>query len=443
MFDNLSSKITSVLNKLTSKGRITEQDIDSTLREVRLALLEADVNFKVARDLMNNIREKSLNADLLNNITPGQQIIKITHEEFTNILGKTNHKILFSEQSPSVILLVGLNGSGKTTTAAKLAKRLSDSGQKPFLVPADLARPAAVTQLISLSENLGLEAYKPDLNSTPVEVCKNAILQSNKANAAWTIIDTAGRLQVDDELMNELKNIKDQVRPDEVLLVVDSMTGQESVNVAQSFNEYVGLTGLILSKLDGDARGGAALSITSVTGVPIKFIGTGERPDALEQFHPDRLASRILGMGDIVTLAEKAQKNFDQTKTLELEKKMRQSTFDLEDFLGQLDSLKSMGPLGDVLGMIPGMGKLSSKLDDASVNERHLSQIQAIILSMTVDERRDPNLINGSRKKRIAKGSGTSPQQVNQLLNQFSQTRKLMKQMNSGQGFKAMQRLLR
>ena len=243
--------------------------------------------------------------------------------------------------------------------------------------------------------------------------------------------------------MNELKAIKDEVKPDEVLLVVDAMTGQESVNVAQSFNQYLGLTGLILSKLDGDARGGAALSITSVTGIPIKFIGTGENPDALEPFHPDRLASRILGMGDLITLAEKAQKNFDETKTLELEKKMRQSTFDLEDFLGQLDSLKSMGPLGDVLGMIPGMNKLSSKLEDASLNEHHLSQIQAIIFSMTVDERRNPNLINGSRKKRIAKGSGTSPQQVNQLLNQFNQTRKLMKQMNSGQGFKAMQRLLR
>ena len=442
MFENLSNKLTQTLKILSNKGRITEKDLDVAMREIRLALLEADVNFKVVKNLIARIKERAVGSDILESLNAHNQIVKITNDELTSILTGTSHS-LDKNSDKSTILLVGLNGAGKTTTAAKLAKHLSDSGQKPFLVPADLARPAAVTQLISLSENLRLEAYKPDLNSTPVEVCKNAIRQSNKVDAAWTIIDTAGRLQVDDELMNELKNIKDQVRPDEVLLVVDAMTGQESVNVAQSFNEYVGLTGLILSKLDGDARGGAALSITSVTGVPIKFIGTGERPDALEQFHPDRLASRILGMGDIVTLAEKAQKNFDQTKTLELEKKMRQSTFDLEDFLGQLDSLKSMGPLGDVLGMIPGMSKLSSKLDDASVNERHISQIQAIILSMTVDERRNPNLINGSRKKRIARGSGTSAQQVNQLLNQFTQTRKLMKQMNSGQGFKAMQRLLR
>ena len=442
MFENLSDKLTHALKALSNKGRITEKDLDVAMREIRLALLEADVNFKVVKTLIARIKERAVGADVLETLNAHNQIVKITNDELTSILSGDSHT-LHKPSNNASILLVGLNGAGKTTTAAKLAKHLSDSGQKSFLVPADLARPAAVTQLISLSEELGLEVYKSDLNSTPIEVCKNGIDQGKKIDASWTIIDTAGRLQVDDELMNELKNIKDHVSPDEVLLVVDAMTGQESVNVAQSFNEYVGLTGLILSKLDGDARGGAALSITSVTGVPIKFIGTGEHPDALEQFHPDRLSSRILGMGDIVTLAEKAQKNFDQTKTLELEKKMRQSSFDLEDFLGQLDSLKSMGPLGDILGMIPGMNKLSSKLDDASVNERHLSHIEAIILSMTTDERRNPNLINGSRKKRIAKGSGTSPQQVNQLLNQFSQTRKLMKQMNSGQGIKAMQRLLR
>ena len=442
MFENLSDKLTNALKALSNKGRITEKDLDVAMREIRLALLEADVNFKVVKTLIARIKERAVGADILETLNAHNQIVKITNDELTSILSGDSHT-LHKPSNNAAILLVGLNGAGKTTTAAKLAKHLSDSGQKSFLVPADLARPAAITQLISLSEELGLDVYKSDLNSTPIEVCKNGIEQGKKIDTSWTIIDTAGRLQVDDELMNELKNIKDQVNPDEVLLVVDAMTGQESVNVAQSFNEYVGLTGLILSKLDGDAKGGAALSITSVTGVPIKFIGTGEHPDALEQFHPERLASRILGMGDIVTLAEKAQKNFDQTKTLELEKKMRQSSFDLEDFRGQLDSLKSMGPLGDILGMIPGMNKLSSKLDDASVNERHLSHIEAIILSMTTDERRNPNLINGSRKKRIAKGSGTSPQQVNQLLNQFSQTRKLMKQMNSGQGIKAMQRLLR
>lgn len=442
MFENLSDKLTHALKVLGNKGRITEKDLDFAMREIRLALLEADVNFKVVKSLIAKIKERAVGADILESLNAHNQIVKITNDELTSILTGESHSLDRRANNGS-ILIVGLNGAGKTTTAAKLAKRLNDSKEKPFLVPADLARPAAVKQLISLSEKMGIEVHQSELNSSPLQVCKTALAYSNKINATWTIIDTAGRLQVDDELMNELKAIKDEVKPDEVLLVVDAMTGQESVNVAQSFNQYVGLTGLILSKLDGDARGGAALSITSVTGVPIKFIGTGENPDALEPFHPDRLASRILGMGDLITLAEKAQKNFDETKTLELEKKMRQSTFDLEDFLGQLDSLKSMGPLGDVLGMIPGMNKLSSKLEDASLNEHHLSQIQAIIFSMTVDERRNPNLINGSRKKRIAKGSGTSPQQVNQLLNQFNQTRKLMKQMNSGQGFKAMQRLLR
>ncbi|MCH2311524.1 MAG: signal recognition particle protein [SAR202 cluster bacterium] len=442
MFENLSDKLTHALKVLGNKGRITEKDLDFAMREIRLALLEADVNFKVVKSLIAKIKERAVGADILESLNAHNQIVKITNDELTSILTGESHSLDRRANNGS-ILIVGLNGAGKTTTAAKLAKRLNDSKEKPFLVPADLARPAAVKQLISLSEKMGIEVHQSELNSSPLQVCKTALAYSNKINATWTIIDTAGRLQVDDELMNELKAIKDEVKPDEVLLVVDAMTGQESVNVAQSFNQYVGLTGLILSKLDGDARGVAALSITSVTGVPIKFIGTGENPDALEPFHPDRLASRILGMGDLITLAEKAQKNFDETKTLELEKKMRQSTFDLEDFLGQLDSLKSMGPLGDVLGMIPGMNKLSSKLEDASLNEHHLSQIQAIIFSMTVDERRNPNLINGSRKKRIAKGSGTSPQQVNQLLNQFNQTRKLMKQMNSGQGFKAMQRLLR
>ena len=442
MFENLSDKLTHALKVLGNKGRITEKDLDFAMREIRLALLEADVNFKVVKSLIAKIKERAVGADILESLNAHNQIVKITNDELTSILTGESHSLDRRANNGS-ILIVGLNGAGKTTTAAKLAKRLNDSKEKPFLVPADLARPAAVKQLISLSEKMGIEVHQSELNSSPLKVCKTALAYSNKINATWTIIDTAGRLQVDDELMNELKAIKDEVKPDEVLLVVDAMTGQESVNVAQSFNQYLGLTGLILSKLDGDARGGAALSITSVTGVPIKFIGTGENPDALEPFHPDRLASRILGMGDLITLAEKAQKNFDETKTLELEKKMRQSTFDLEDFLGQLDSLKSMGPLGDVLGMIPGMNKLSSKLEDASLNEHHLSQIQAIIFSMTVDERRNPNLINGSRKKRIAKGSGTSPQQVNQLLNQFNQTRKLMKQMNSGQGFKAMQRLLR
>tara|TARA_Y100000590_G_scaffold309127_1_gene349044 strand:+ start:19226 stop:20554 length:1329 start_codon:yes stop_codon:yes gene_type:complete len=442
MFENLSDKLTHALKVLGNKGRITEKDLDFAMREIRLALLEADVNFKVVKSLISKIKERAVGADILESLNAHNQIVKITNDELTSILTGESHSLDRRANNGS-ILIVGLNGAGKTTTAAKLAKRLNDSKEKPFLVPADLARPAAVKQLISLSEKMGIEVHQSELNSSPLKVCKTALAYSNKINATWTIIDTAGRLQVDDELMNELKAIKDEVKPDEVLLVVDAMTGQESVNVAQSFNQYVGLTGLILSKLDGDARGGAALSITSVTGVPIKFIGTGENPDALEPFHPDRLASRILGMGDLITLAEKAQKNFDETKTLELEKKMRQSTFDLEDFLGQLDSLKSMGPLGDVLGMIPGMNKISSKLEDASLNEHHLSQIQAIIFSMTVDERRNPNLINGSRKKRIAKGSGTSPQKVNQLLNQFNQTRKLMKQMNSGKGFKAMQRLLR
>ena len=295
MFENLSDKLTNALKALSNKGRITEKDLEVAMREIRLALLEADVNFKVVKTLIARIKERAVGADILETLNAHNQIVKITNDELTSILSGDSHT-LHKPSNNASILLVGLNGAGKTTTAAKLAKHLSDSGQKSFLVPADLARPAAITQLISLSEELGLEVYKSDLNSTPIEVCKNGIDQGKKIDASWTIIDTAGRLQVDDELMNELKNIKDQVNPDEVLLVVDAMTGQESVNVAQSFNEYVGLTGLILSKLDGDAKGGAALSITSVTGVPIKFIGTGEHPDALEQFHPERLASRILGM---------------------------------------------------------------------------------------------------------------------------------------------------
>jgi len=443
MFENLSNKLTQTLKILSNKGQITEKDLDTAMREIRLAMLEADVNFKVVKTLVSRIRERAIGSNILQSLNAHNQIVKITHDELTSILSGSSHELAQVPNRNASILLVGLNGAGKTTTAAKLAKRLNDSGKKPLLVPADLTRPAAVDQLISLGTKMNLEVYKPDLNSDPVTVCQKAIDESNKIGASWTILDTAGRLQVDEELMNELKSIKDRINPDEILLVVDAMTGQESVNVAESFNKYVGVTGLILSKIDGDARGGAALSITNVTSIPIKFIGTGEHQDSLEPFHPERLASRILGMGDIVTLAEKAQRNFDQSKALELDKKIRQSSFNLEDFLEQLNSLKSMGPLKDIIGLMPGMNKISSKLDDASLNEHHIAQVEAIILSMTLDERHNPTLINGSRKKRIANGSGTSPQQVNQLLNQFSQTQKLMKKMNSGQGFKAMQRLLR
>jgi len=432
MFDNLSSKITSVLHKLTSKGRITEEDIDNTLREVRLALLEADVNFKVARNLIDRIREKSLDVNLINNITPGQQIIKITHEEFTKILGNTNEKILYKNDGPSIILLVGLNGSGKTTTAAKLALNLQQNNKTSLLVAGDIYRPAAVDQLKILGKQTNTSVFSLDNYNSVLDIASASLEYAKKSQFDYVIFDTAGRFQIDQELMDELVYIKKEMSPIETLLVVDSMTGQDAVNVADSFNKQIGITGIILTKLDGDARGGAALSISSVTNVPIKFIGTGEKITELEVFHPERISSRILGMGDVLTLIEKSQSIVDSNDLINLKDKIKKSEFDLEDFLKQMQQIKNMGSFSQMIDMIPGISKFKGNIDSNSLDDNHLLKTEAIIYSMTKEERHKPEIISGSRRRRIASGSGTNPQDVNQLLNQFKQAQKLMKQVASG-----------
>ena len=442
MFEILSDKLNGVLRQLGKKGRLTEKDVDEALREVRMALLEADVNFKVARDFVARLRERTLQEEVLKSLSPGQQVVKITNEELTSILGGGVRQMEPSTRQPSVILMIGLNGSGKTTTAAKLALHLMQSNQPPVLVAADLQRPAAIKQLETLGQQVGVKVYQAGTSRPTVKVAKDGVKWAADQKAAWAIVDTAGRFQVDDELMSELEDVKATVSPAETLLVVDAMTGQDAVRAAGEFHERIGLTGLILTKLDGDARGGAALSITSVTGVPIKFIGTGERVDALEQFHPDRLASRILGMGDMLTLIEKAQTTFDQDQALELEKKIRRATFDLEDFLGQLQQLKGMGPLSQLLDMVPGLSGVKGRISPDELDQDHLKGVEAIIYSMTPEERRQPEIIGGSRRRRIAKGSGTTPQDVNRLLNQFRQMQKLMNQMTSGKGTDQMMRMM-
>ena len=442
MFEILSDKLNGVLRRLGNKGRLTEKDVDEALREVRMALLEADVNFKVARDFVARLRERTLQEEVLKSLSPGQQVVKITNDELTSILGGGVRQLEPSTRQPSVILMIGLNGSGKTTTAAKLALHLMQSNQSPVLVAADLQRPAAIKQLETLGQQVGVKVYQAGTSRPTVKVAKDGVKWAAEQKAAWAIVDTAGRFQVDDELMSELEDVKATISPAETLLVVDAMTGQDAVRAAGEFHERIGLTGLILTKLDGDARGGAALSITSVTGVPIKFIGTGERVDALEQFHPDRLASRILGMGDMLTLIEKAQTTFDQDQALELEKKIRRATFDLEDFLGQLQQLKGMGPLSQLLDMVPGLSAVKGRISPDELDQDHLKGVEAIIYSMTPEERRQPEIIGGSRRRRIAKGSGTTPQDVNRLLNQFRQMQKLMKQMTSGKGTDKMMRMM-
>ena len=443
MFDALTDKLNGVFARLGNKGRLTEADVDEALREVRMALLEADVNFRVARDFVARIRERAVGEDVLKSISPGQQVIKITNDALVEILGGGVHRLESDTKQPSVILMVGLNGAGKTTASAKLAKHLKQLGQASVLVASDLQRPAAIQQLETLGRQVDVAVYKDTSSRDTVKVARDGVKRASELNAAWAIVDTAGRFQIDDELMKELEEVKKAVSPIETLLVVDAMTGQDAVQAAQEFHERIGLTGLILSKMDGDARGGAALSITSVTGVPIKFMGTGEGIDALEQFYPDRLASRILGMGDMLTFIEKAQTTFDQTQAVELEKKIRQSTFDLEDFLGQLQQLKKMGPISQVLEMLPGFSAMKGKLPTDQLDDSHLQRTEAIIYSMTPDERRKPEMIGGSRRKRIARGSGTTPQDVNQLLNQFRQAQKMMRQlMGGGKSSKKMRRLM-
>ena len=442
MFEVLSEKLNGAFQRLGKKGRLTEKDVDEVLREVRMALLEADVNFKVARDFVARIRERALQKELLKSLSPGQQVVKITNEELTSILGGGVQRLEPSPTTPSVILMIGLNGSGKTTTAAKLARHLNQSGHTSVLVAADLQRPAAVQQLETLGKQVGVTVYLGGTNQPTVKVAKEGVKRAAELNAAWAIVDTAGRFQIEDELMSELEEVKAAVSPAETLLVVDAMTGQDAVRAAQEFEDRIGLTGLILTKLDGDARGGAALSITSVTGVPIKFIGTGERVDALEQFHPDRLASRILGMGDMLTLIEKAETTFDESQAVELEKKVRQATFDLEDFLGQLQQLKKMGPLSQILEMIPGFSGMQGQLAPDELDGSQIKKVESIIYSMTPQERRQPDIIGGSRRRRIAKGSGRTAQDVNQLLNQFRQMQKMMRQMASGKGRRRLSRMM-
>ena len=444
MFENLTGKLTGILNKLTSKGRLTEADVDEALSLVRRSLLEADVNFRVARDFVAAVKERSMGSDILESLSPGQQVIKIVQEELTNLLSGGDNSLTLSSQAVTTIMLVGLQGSGKTTTAAKLALHLRQQGHKTLLIAADLRRPAAIQQLETLGKQLDIPVYSEDPKSTTVvKVAKNGLEKAKQLGVNWAIVDTGGRLQIDEELMKELGDVKKEIKPDEVLLVVDAMTGQEAVNAAEGFHAQVDLTGLIMSKMDGDARGGAALSITRVTGVPIKFMGVGERPDGLEAFHPDRLASRILAMGDILTLIEKAQGAVDEKQAAEMEKKFRQANFDLEDFLTQLQSVRKMGSLSSVMEMIPGMGQLSKKMPTGDLDDGRIDRIEAIIRSMTKQERQRPEILNGSRRRRISKGSGTTPADVNQLLNQFKQTQKLMKQMSKSRNPMAMMKMFK
>lgn len=430
MFELLSEKIGNVFKKLSGRGRLSEKDVDEALRQVRLALLEADVNLKVVKEFTSKVRERSLTSEVLESLTPAQHVVRIVHEELISILGGKQSWLAPAGRPPSRIMLVGLQGSGKTTTAAKLALHLRRSGQKPLLVAADTRRPAAIEQLGILGKQLDIPVYAEDHKVAPATICAQAIKRAGELAANWLVVDTQGRLHIDEALMKELVEVKKALQPSEVLLVVDAMTGQEAVQIAEEFNARVPLTGLILTKMDGDARGGAALSIKSVTGVPIKFLGTGEKVDAFEPFHPDRLASRILGMGDMLTLIERAERVVDEQRAREMEKKMRTAAFNLEDFLEQLQQVKKMGPFSQLVEMVPGLSSLTRQMPH-EVDEKQLKKIEAIIYSMTPEERRYPNMIDGSRRRRIARGSGTTPQDINQLLNQFRQTQKLMKQLDS------------
>jgi signal recognition particle subunit SRP54 len=431
IFEGLSGKLQNTINKFRGKGRVTEKDIKEMMREIKLALLEADVNFKVVKDFITKISERAVGQEVLDSLTPGQQVIKIVHEELIELLGSIPAKVTFASKPPTTYMMVGLQGSGKTTTSGKLANLLRKQGKSPLLVACDVYRPAAVKQLQVVGNQLGIPVFAIEGNTDPVYIAKQALEHANAKLYDLVIIDTAGRLHINEELMDELDNIKNTVHPQEILLVIDSMTGQDAVNVADSFNQKLGVDGLILTKLDGDTRGGAALSVKAVTGKPIKFAATGEKLSDIEPFFPDRMASRILGMGDVLSLIEKAQDAFDEKKAIELEKKLRTQQFTLDDFLDQMQQVKKMGPLNQVLGMIPGMN--SKALQNIDVDEKKMGHVEAIIQSMTARERNDSGIINGSRRKRIAAGSGTSVQEVNSLLKQFEEMKKMMKMM-SGMG---------
>ena len=432
MFEALSDKLTSVFSRFQNKGRITEKDLEEGLKEVRLALLEADVNFRVTRKFIDDVKARSIGKDVLESISPGQQIIKIVHEEMTSILGTESATLSGGNQTPNVLMLVGLQGSGKTTTAAKLSLNLKRSGNKVMMIAADLRRPAAIDQLETLGKQLDISVYSDRSETDPIKLVQNGIAKAKHVEATWVLVDTGGRLHIDSELMRELQDIKKSLNPSETLMVVDSMTGQDAISSAQGFHDSIELTGLIMTKLDGDARGGAALSISQMTNLPIKFIGTGEKTDALEAFHPERMASRILGMGDVLTLVERAQEAFDHKQMQNLEQKMRKSSLTLEDFLQQIQQIQKMGSVGQILDMVPGFSSISRKLSTEDADGKGLKKVEAIIYSMTPAERNRPDIIKGSRRRRIATGSGTTPYDVNQLLNQFKQMQRMMKQISSG-----------
>ena len=428
MFGGLTEKLTNAFKKFRNKGKLTEADVREGMREVKLALLEADVNFKVVKDFVKAVTERAVGAEVLESLLPAQQIIKIVNEELIRLMGGETPKINISPKPPTVIMMVGLQGAGKTTHSAKIAAYYKKKGKNPLLVACDVYRPAAVDQLKIVGESVGVPVFSMGTKISPVEIAKAGVEHARKNGFDMVFIDTAGRLHIDEELMAELVNIKNSVNPMEILLTVDAMLGQDAVNVAKTFNDLLDITGVVLTKMDGDTRGGAALSVKYITGKPIKFVGTGEKLDALELFHPDRMASRILGMGDVLSLIEKAEEAYDKKNAEELERKMRDQTFTLEDFLEQLHQLKKMGNLDQLIGMIPGAGSLK----DVQVDENQMKRIEAIILSMTKKERTYPDIINGSRRKRIAKGSGTTVEDVNKLLKQFDQMKKMMKQLTGG-----------
>lgn len=428
-FEGLADRLQNTIQKIRGKGKVSESDVKEMMREVRLALLEADVNFKVVKDFVKKVSERAVGQEVMKSLTPGQQVIKVVKEELTALMGGEQSQIAVSKRPPTVIMMVGLQGAGKTTTTGKLANLLRKKyNRNPLLVAADIYRPAAIKQLETLGKQLNMPVFSLGDQVSPIEIAKQAIEKAKEDHNDYVLIDTAGRLHIDGELMNELKEIKELSNPDEIFLVVDAMTGQDAVNVADSFNEQLGITGVVLTKLDGDTRGGAALSIRAVTEKPIKFVGMGEKLDALEAFHPERMASRILGMGDMLSLIEKAQANVDEEKAKELEQKLRTMNFTFDDFLDQLSQVRKMGPLDELLKMMPGANKIKG-LNNLQIDEKQISHVEAIIQSMTKKEKINPEIMNASRKKRIAKGSGTSVQEVNRLLKQFEEMKKMMKQM--------------
>ncbi|RCX21350.1 signal recognition particle subunit FFH/SRP54 (srp54) [Fontibacillus phaseoli] len=444
-FEGLTNRLQSVFSKLRGKGKVSEDDVNEAMREVRLALLEADVNFKVVKDFIAKVKEKAVGSEVMDSFTPGMVIIDIVNKELTDLMGGSQAKLAKSNRPPTVVMMAGLQGAGKTTTSAKLAKLLLKGNHRPLLVAGDIYRPAAIKQLQVLGEQIKVPVFTLPEGNNPVEIARQALQHAKDNGNDYLLIDTAGRLHVDEELMEELRQIHEVTKPDEVLLVVDAMTGQDAVNVAESFNQQLTLTGVVLTKLDGDTRGGAALSVKAVTGCPIKFAALGEKIDALEPFHPERMASRILGMGDMLSLIEKAQSNIDADKAKEMERKMRNAEFTFDDFLEQMDQVKKLGPLDQIMDMIPGMGKMK-QMKDVKVDEKQMGRVEAIVHSMTKQEKQNPDMINHSRRKRIAAGSGTTLTDVNRLIKQFDEMRRMMKQFSDmmgpkGKGSKMMKQL--